>query len=130
MARQIKNQSEFAYKLSAGIAYNTSGQLKFSTPSDQIWGVLKIIVEAPPLALVSIQYKEETTGNTVTLDNMYAYEFPLSFKPTATDTRLMLWEDRDLLVNITNPYGSTIKPRAGIEYVKNYRANGAKTGGK
>ena len=119
MARAVTKQSEFAIKEVSCVA-STPTEFKFSTPKNQVWEVYEVNLECPPLTGAQIKYDEESTGNTITLDGLTAYEFPLRFKKTATDVPLILVEDRDFYVYLTNNEPATRKFKVIIKYIKKF----------
>lgn len=123
--RKLKNQSDFDTKevnLTTGVSVDgTSEDMTFSTPKDQVWSAHMLDVECGPRDEVNIKYTDEETGNEITLPKIFGYEMPLSFKKTATDTGLKLWEDRTLTVNVVRRHQGALKPRAVLHYIKNYR---------
>jgi len=117
LERSVKKQSDYRVK-SVTLSAGGTGSVTFDVPSNQVWRVYKVIVEAPPLVTVTIKYKEELTGNTVSMDSRYAYESPFEFKKTATDQHLVITEDRSLTVEMNNPYGASVTPEVKIEFLK------------
>lgn len=120
MARAVTRQSEFAIK-EVDCVLNTPTEFKFSTPKNQVWEVYEVNIESAPLMDAQIKYDEESTGNTITLDGLKSYEFPLRFKKTATDVPLILVEDRDFYVYLTNREPATRKNRVIIKYIKRWK---------
>ena len=123
--RKLKNQSDYDTKevnTTSGVTIDaTSEDMTFSTPKDQVWSAYMLDVECGPRDEVLVKYTDEETGNEITLPKLFGYEMPLSFKKTATDTGLKLWEDRTLTVNVVRRHQGALKPRAVLNYIKNYR---------
>lgn len=123
--RSILRQSEIRVKEETCTA-GTAKDFKFTTTRGQVWEIYEVDVEAPPLTTVQIKYDEEHTGNTITFDNLYAYNFPLRFKRTATDKALILVEDRDFFVSLTNNESASRDLRVILKYIKRYPEPGVR----
>ena len=119
--RQVLNQGEQkVFGPENVLTSGTTKELKFDVSKGQAWRVQEIDIEAPPLATVTLKYGEELSGDDVTLGTFYAYEFPLAFKPTATDNHMVIMEDRTLSFQVYNTYANQITVRARTKIIKTY----------
>ena len=119
--REVQNQGEIAvYGPEDVKPSQTSKDMKLSVNAGQTWRIQTLDIETHPLATIALKYKEETTGNELSIGTFYQYELPLIWKPTASDNHLVIWEQRDLLFQVTNPTGGDITVRAKVQYIKVY----------
>lgn len=119
--RQVTNQGEVkVYGPEFVLTSGTSTNLKFEVSKGQAWRVQEIDIECPPNVTVNLVYGEEISGDDVTLGTLYGYEFPLKFKPTATDNHMVIMEDRTLKFQVYNTYANQITVRARVHIVKTY----------
>ncbi len=119
--REVQNQGEYAvYGPEDVMPSQTSKDLKLSVNTGQTWRIQELDVETHPLATIALKYKEELTGNELTLGTFFQYEFPLRWKPTASDNHMVIWEQRELSFQVTNPTGGDITVRAKVQYIKVY----------
>ena len=122
---RIRNQPQVAVKTySDGITAGGTKTIEFSVPSDQLWGVEKILFEGPMNCDITVKHQEEESSNDISWDGLKGYDFPLVFKKTATDVRFQLFPERSLKFDITNNEGSTIYPKVKLYYTKNYKKGG------
>ena len=119
--RQVLNQGEYhVYGPENVLTQGTSLNLKFDVSKGQCWRVQDIDIECPPNVTVTLKYGEELSGDDIQLGTFYGYEFPLKFKPTASDNHLVIMEDRTLYFQVYNTYANQITVRARVQLVKTY----------